>query len=150
MGSSRRSGLVRIAGRPHERGPASKGVKKKKAKKLKLKLPAAQKPQPAAAAPLQPPVEGDMFGLALSTPAMTSFAPIPAAAASEPAAPPAPAFADASKEELFRSVVSNTDYSYQLHPADQHRQRQIELKKQAAIRRAQKNERFITKAPKPL
>lgn len=150
---AKRSGLIKMASRPHERkgsGVTSTGAIKKAGKK-KLKLNLATK-APASGMPAAVAAGGasDMFGMALTTPALNPFGSSAVEAPAEPAVEQPPAFADADKNDLFRRVISYGGSDAKLHPADAHRQHCEELRRRKALRKQEKDARFITKEPKPL
>ena len=156
---AKRSGLIKMASRPHERkGPGVKSagaIKKAGKKKLKLKLATkASAGTPAfaaaAAAATGEAASDNMFGMALTTPALNPFGSSAVVAPAQPAVEQPPAFADADKNDLFRRVITSGCSDAKLHPADAHRQHCETLRRRKAERKAEKDARWITKAPRPL
>ena len=163
---ARRTGMIKMGQRPHERKATSDGMlpgrhqaagvkKKQNRRKKPLKIKVAEKQTQPATSGADAPMaetETDMFGMALAAPVRTAAfasADAPAAADAAAAAQQPRAFADADKNELFRRVISYSGTKHGLHPRDARRQHEELLKRQKEIRREQKNERFITKERKP-
>ena len=145
---AKRSGCIKMGQRPHERKSHTAVVSiKKKNRKKKLKI----KPAKESVAVAMSDGTEDMFGMALAVPARST---LPATSNAE--TPPAeavqhpPAFADTDKNDLFHRVFSYSGTKPgSLHPRDARRQHEELLKRQKAIRKEQKDERFLTKERKP-
>jgi uncharacterized membrane protein YebE (DUF533 family) len=151
---AKRSGLLRVAARPHAPGAAggsksssAKKIKKNKLKKERKKLKkttaaAAVASISAASASALASMDDDMFAMAVPTP-------VPQQQQQQQQRPievveTVSAFQDQSKDELFRSILSAAAGSKPTGkiPADEHRARMEELKRQRSERQALKAERF--------
>ena len=134
--------------RPHERKSNTAVVTiKKKNRKKKLKPKLAE----AATVTMSDGPE-DMFGMGLAEPTRSTFPATPKADASfrSEAVEQPPAFADADKNDLFRRVFNFSGTKPgSVHPRDARRAHEELLKHQKAIRKEQKDERFLTKERKP-
>ena len=95
--------------------------------------------------------EDDMFGMGLVAPTRPTNPATLAAAGKRPEEVEQPlAFADTDKNDLFRRAFSfNGTKPDSLHPRDARRAHEELLKRQKLLRKQQKEERFLTKAPKP-
>ena len=138
----KRRALIKEARKPHAGAAGDKpggGVKKNKKKKLKIK------PLVAAAA-----ASSDIFGRALpALPALTTKGSTSVGHRPEPTEPPAAAFDDVDKNELFRRVISYNAPSSGMIPTDEHRSRMETLKQRKRLpkseRRAQQTARYVLK-----
>lgn len=151
---AKRSGCIKMGQRPHEKKSHTAVVsikKKNRRKKVKVKA-AAQEPANVTMGD----GNDDMFGMGLAAPTRpTNPATSTAADKNDPQRPAEaveqpPAFADTGKNDLFHRVFSfNGTKPGSLHPRDARRAHEELLKRQKALRKQQKDERFLTKERKP-
>ena len=151
---AKRSGCIKMGQRPHEKKSHTAVVsikKKNRRKKVKVKA-AAQEPANVTMGD----GNDDMFGMGLVAPTRpTNPATSTAADKNDPQRPAEaveqpPAFADTGKNDLFHRVFSfNGTKPGSLHPRDARRAHEELLKRQKALRKQQKDERFLTKERKP-
>ena len=142
---AKRSGLMRVAAKPHKPGDAG-GYKRSSLKILKKKkvrtAKATTKVNKVAAAAASSAAVDDMFALGISTSPKKRKDDQPMREA--PIVPELPAFEDDSKAALFRSILQaskNADVTSRI-PADEHRELCNSLKRKKAERAALRAERF--------
>ena len=161
----KRSGLLKLAARPHAYGAAGGGtkpkvgggVKLKKKKKMKVKL--GKKEGAAAATPMAATAilaaidqDDDMFAKALPTiAALRAKKEQGKRSKAKEAVDQVAAFEDAGTEDMFRRVLSGAmqQRPAALLPADEHRARMEELKRKSMEKRAAKAARWQSTRQRP-
>ena len=148
---AKRSACIKMGQRPHEEKShtALARIKKKNRKKKGVNAIGVNAIMGDAEAAVMGNGEDDMFGMGLVAPTRPTNP-----AKNDPQRPAEveqpPAFADTDKNDLFRRAFSfNGTKPDSMHPRDARRAHEELLKRQKLLRKQQKEERFLTKEPKP-
>lgn len=152
---AKRSACIKMGQRPHEEKSHTALARIKKKNRRRKGVNVTMGDAEAAVNVVTGNGEDDMFGMGLVAPTRpTNPATSTAVGKNDPQRPAEveqpPAFADTDKNDLFRRAFSfNGTKPDSLHPRDARRAHEELLKRQKLLRKQQKEERFLTKEPKP-
>jgi hypothetical protein len=146
---AKRSACIKMGQRPHEEKSHTALARIKKKNRKKKGVNTIMGDAEAAVNVVMGNGEDDMFGMGLVAPTRPTTP-----AKNDPQRPAEveqpPAFADTDKNDLFRRAFSfNGTKPDSMHPRDARRAHEELLKRQKLLRKQQKEERFLTKEPKP-
>ena len=152
---AKRSACIKMGQRPHEEKSHTALARIKKKNRRRKGVNVTMGDAEAAVNVVMGNGEDDMFGMGLVAPTRPTNPETSTAAGKNDPRRPAeveqpPAFADTDKNDLFRRAFSfNGTKPDSLHPRDARRAHEELLKRQKLLRKQQKEERFLTKEPKP-
>ena len=144
---AKRSACIKMGQRPHEEKSHTALARIKKKNRKKKGVNTIMGDAEAAVNVVMGNGEDDMFGMGLVAPTRpTTPAKNDPQRPAEVEQPPA----DTDKNDLFRRAFSfNGTKPDSMHPRDARRAHEELLKRQKLLRKQQKEERFLTKEPKP-